>query len=89
MRNAMGYFKDVGLEAEIIALSNGTAATAAVLSGSADVAFSNTMSLIVAHDKGLPARIIVGTDLIARRIPSRPRHPRSSPDASTAPRQMF
>jgi NitT/TauT family transport system substrate-binding protein len=61
--NAMGYFKDAGLDAEVIALSNGAAATAAVLAGSADVAFSNTMSLILAHDKGLPARIIVGTDL--------------------------
>jgi NitT/TauT family transport system substrate-binding protein len=60
---AMGYFKDAGLDAEVIALSNGAAATAAVLSGSADVAFSNTMSLIVAHDKGLPVRIVVGTDL--------------------------
>jgi len=61
--NAMGYFRDAGLDAEVVALSNGAAATAAVLSGAADIAFSNTMSLIVAHDKGLPARIIIGTDL--------------------------
>lgn len=61
--NALGYFKDAGLAAEVVTLSNGAAATAAVLSSAADIAFSNTMSLVVAHDKGLPARIVIGTDL--------------------------
>jgi len=59
----MGYFKDDGIDAQIISLTNGPAAIAAVLSSSADVGFASTLSLVIAYDKGLPVTAVVGTDL--------------------------
>jgi NitT/TauT family transport system substrate-binding protein len=59
----MGYFKDAGIDAQIIALNNGPAGVAAVLSGSADIGFTSTLSLVVAYDKGLPVTAVIGTDL--------------------------
>jgi len=59
----LGYFKDAGVDAQIIALNNGPAGIAAVLSGSADISFTSSLSLVVAYDKGLPVTAVVGTDL--------------------------
>jgi NitT/TauT family transport system substrate-binding protein len=59
----LGYFRDAGIDAQIIALNNGPAGIAAVLSGSADIGFTSTLSLVVAYDKGLPVTAVVGTDL--------------------------
>jgi NitT/TauT family transport system substrate-binding protein len=61
--NELGYFKSEGIDAQITSLQNGSAITAAVVSGAMDAGFSNTLSLIVAHDKGLPVSILVGTDV--------------------------
>jgi NitT/TauT family transport system substrate-binding protein len=68
--NDLGYFKDAGIDAEITSLANGNAATAAVVSGAADIAFSNTFSLAIAHDKGLPVDILTGSDLHRSTNPS-------------------
>jgi NitT/TauT family transport system substrate-binding protein len=59
----LGYFRDAGIDAEIISLNNGPAGIAAVLSGSADIGFTSSLSLVVAYDKGLPVTAVVGTDL--------------------------
>jgi NitT/TauT family transport system substrate-binding protein len=59
----LGYFKSVGVDAQITSLQNGSAITAAVVSGAMDVGFSNTLSLIIAHDKGLPVTVLLGTDV--------------------------
>ena len=59
----LGYFKDAGIDAEVTQLTNGGAAASAIVSGAADIAFSNALSVIVAHAKGLPVRIVVGADL--------------------------
>jgi NitT/TauT family transport system substrate-binding protein len=61
--NDLGYFKSEGIDAQITSLQNGSAITAAVVSGAMDTGFSNTFSLIVAHDKGLPVSILSGTDV--------------------------
>ena len=61
--NDLGYFKSAGIDAQISSLQNGSAITAAVVSGAMDVGFSNTLSLIVAHDKGLPVTALLGTDV--------------------------
>jgi NitT/TauT family transport system substrate-binding protein len=61
--NDLGYFKAAGIDAQITSLQNGSAITAAVISGAMDIGFSNTLSLIVAHDKGLPVSVLVGTDV--------------------------
>jgi NitT/TauT family transport system substrate-binding protein len=66
----LGYFKDAGIDAEITSLANGNAATAAVISGAADIGFSNTFSLAIAHDKGLPVNILTGSDLHRSTNPS-------------------
>jgi len=59
----LGYFKDAGIDAQIIALNAGPAGIAAVLSGSAEIGFTSSLSLVVAYDKGLPVTAVVGTDL--------------------------
>jgi NitT/TauT family transport system substrate-binding protein len=59
----LGYFKDAGIDAQIISLNNGPAGIAAVLSGSADIGFASSLSVVVAYDKGLPVTIVTGTDL--------------------------
>jgi ABC-type nitrate/sulfonate/bicarbonate transport system substrate-binding protein len=59
----LGYFKDAGIDAQIISLSNGPAGIAAVLSGSADIGFASSLSVVVAYDKGLPVTVVSGTDL--------------------------
>jgi len=66
----LGYFKDAGIDAEITSLANGNAATAAVVAGAADIGFSNTFSLSIAHDKGLPVNILTGSDLHRTANPS-------------------
>ena len=59
----LGYFKDAGIDAQIISLSNGPAGIAAVLSGSADIGFTSSLSLVIAYDKGLPVTLVLGTDI--------------------------
>jgi NitT/TauT family transport system substrate-binding protein len=59
----LGYFKDAGIDAQIFSLTNGPAGIAAVLSGSADIGFTSSLSLVVAYDKGLPVTAVAGTDL--------------------------
>ena len=65
----LGYFKDAGIDPEITSLPNGAAGTAAVISGSEDVGFSNTLSLISAHDKGLPISILAALDVFNAQHP--------------------
>lgn len=66
----LGYFKDAGIDAVISPIANGNAATAAVVAGAADIGFSNTFSLAIAHDKGLPVNILTGSDLHRTANPS-------------------
>jgi len=49
----MGYFRREGLDADVTLLRSGEAAAAAVIGGSADVGVANTLSLAIAHAKGL------------------------------------
>jgi len=52
-----GFFKRAGLDAQFLSIANGAAITAAVLGGSADIGYSNVISLATAHAKGLPITI--------------------------------
>jgi NitT/TauT family transport system substrate-binding protein len=61
--NDLGYFKAAQIDATITPLQNGDAILAAVASGGIDLGFSNALSLIVAHDKGLPLKILFGTEI--------------------------
>ena len=58
-----GFFKKNGLEATFVGLTNGGAISAAVLSGSADVGYSNVISLALAHGRGLPVTILAPANL--------------------------
>jgi NitT/TauT family transport system substrate-binding protein len=53
-----GDFKKYGLDAKIDFVRNGEAAAAAVIGGSADIGVANSMSLAIAHEKGVDLKYI-------------------------------
>jgi NitT/TauT family transport system substrate-binding protein len=65
-----GYFKKSGLNATFLGISNGAAITAAVLGGSADVGYSNVISLGLAHARGLPITILFPANLHVHEAPT-------------------
>jgi len=54
----LGYFARAGVNADIIDLANGGAIASAVAGGSADIGMTNVVSLALAHQRGLPFRVI-------------------------------
>ena len=54
----LGYFAKAGIAPEIIDLGNGGAIAAAVAGGSADIGTTNVVSLALAHQRGLPFRVL-------------------------------
>jgi NitT/TauT family transport system substrate-binding protein len=48
-----GFFKQHGLDVEIVTTSNGPATAAAIVSGSLDVGSGNALSIAQAHDRGV------------------------------------
>jgi NitT/TauT family transport system substrate-binding protein len=54
----MGFFQEAGIQPELTVLSSGAALSAAVLSGSLDVATTNMGSIISAHAHNIPLVII-------------------------------
>ena len=59
----LGIFRDAGLDPKITSMKNGDAIIAGVMSGSIDFGFSNNLSLSVAHEKGIPVKILFGTEI--------------------------
>jgi NitT/TauT family transport system substrate-binding protein len=59
-----------GLDGQIQAIQNGAAMTAAVVSGSVDVGFSNILSLAIAHEKGVPIALIAPAGLYITKAPT-------------------
>jgi NitT/TauT family transport system substrate-binding protein len=59
----LGMFKKVGLDVTISDITNGGAISSAVASGALDIGYSNAVSTIIAHDKGLPFMIIGGANM--------------------------
>jgi NitT/TauT family transport system substrate-binding protein len=66
----MGFFAKQGLTVEIVPVNNGAAAAAAVLTGSLDFAYSNIMSLAIAHDKGIPFSIVALANIYSADAPA-------------------
>jgi NitT/TauT family transport system substrate-binding protein len=66
----MGFFSKQGLSVEIVPVSNGAAAASAVLTGSLDFAYSNIMSLAIAHDKGIPFTIVALANIYSADAPA-------------------
>jgi NitT/TauT family transport system substrate-binding protein len=58
----LGFFKNNGLDVQISGLTNGSAVTAAVVGGAADIGQSNVVSLAQAHERGIPVVIIAGAN---------------------------
>jgi NitT/TauT family transport system substrate-binding protein len=65
-----GYFKQGGLAATFLALANGPAIASAVLGGSADVGYSNVVSLAIAHGRGFPVTILFPANLHVHAAPT-------------------
>jgi NitT/TauT family transport system substrate-binding protein len=65
-----GYFKKAGIDAKFLALTSGPAIAAAVLGGSADVGYSNVISLAIAHSRGLPVTILFPANLHVHDAPT-------------------
>lgn len=53
-----GIFAKLGIEADLLQLPNGPAIASAVAGGAIEIGYSNGASLSVAHEKGLPFKII-------------------------------
>ncbi len=53
-----GFFTDRGLELELVTGQGGAALVPAVVSDQQDFAFSNTLSLMVAQEAGLPLQVV-------------------------------
>ncbi|MBY3555322.1 ABC transporter substrate-binding protein [Modestobacter lapidis] len=53
-----GFFSDRGLELELVSGQGGAALVPAVVSGQMDFAFSNTLSLLVGQEAGLPIQVV-------------------------------
>ena len=56
--NRAGLFHKYGVAVEVATIGNGTAAAAALIGGSADIAFTNITAVLVAHSRGLPIQIL-------------------------------
>ncbi len=66
----LGYFAKAGYDVAITPIVNGAAVSSAVLAGAIDVGFSNPVSLIIAHDRGLPVDIIAGAGVHDAKAPT-------------------
>lgn len=66
----LGYFKDVGLDVQVLPITNGGAISAAVASGSIDIGYSNVITVAVAHEHGIPFEIIAPANLHVASAPT-------------------
>lgn len=62
----LGYFEDVGINAEVQVIQAGSAIVAAILSNVIDIGWSNPISVAAAHLRGLPIVAIAAGGVYAR-----------------------
>lgn len=65
-----GLFQKAGLNVEITPVINGSAIGAAIVSGALDIGYSNPLSVVIAHDKGLPFTVIAAANLYKADAPT-------------------
>jgi NitT/TauT family transport system substrate-binding protein len=65
-----GLFARAGLNVEVEPVKNGAAAAAAILAGSLDVAYSNVLTLAIAHVHGLPLTALAVANLYSAKDPA-------------------
>ena len=66
----LGFFKKNGIVASFAPFANGGAISAAVISGAADIGYSNVISLATAHARGLPVTILAAANLHLHEAPT-------------------
>jgi NitT/TauT family transport system substrate-binding protein len=54
----LGYFKEAGLDVDLVSMVNGGVIAPAVSSGSIDIGSSNIVSLATAHERGIPFVVV-------------------------------
>lgn len=59
----LGFFKKAGYDVEFLPITSGAAISAAVAGGSADIGFSNIVSLAIAHERGVPFTLLAPANL--------------------------
>jgi NitT/TauT family transport system substrate-binding protein len=59
----LGYFAAEGISTEITPIPSGPAIAAAVASGAVNIGYSNVLTLAIAHQRGIPFRIIAPANL--------------------------
>ena len=64
-----GFFKKYGLDATVMAGTGGGAAVAAVVGGSAEIGFSNLISVAAAIERGIPVTIIAPATVFNSKAP--------------------
>jgi NitT/TauT family transport system substrate-binding protein len=67
---ALGMFKQAGLDVQIQQIDNGAAIAAAVAGGAADIGQSNVVSLASAHEKKLPFSVIAPAGTYSSNVPT-------------------
>ena len=65
-----GFFKKNGLDVSIDRIPNGSAITAAVVSGTLDIGFSNVISLVIAIKHGIPITLIAPASTYDDAVPT-------------------
>lgn len=65
-----GAFERAGLSCKILRLTNGASIAAAVVSGSANIGFSNVISLASAHLRGIPVTVLAPANLHVQGSPT-------------------
>jgi len=65
-----GFFKKYGLDATITDTEGGGAAIAAVVGGSAEIGFSNLISVVAAIERGIPITIIAPASVFSSKSPN-------------------
>ncbi len=66
--DAMGFFKQAGINVEITKLNSGAAIAAAVAGGAVDIGQSSLISVATAHERGVPVVVIAGCNMFDARL---------------------
>jgi NitT/TauT family transport system substrate-binding protein len=65
-----GLLQTVGIAVEPVLIGTGTAAAAALIGGSADIAFTNIAAILLAHGRGVPVQMLAPSVLYSSEHPT-------------------
>jgi len=66
----LGYFKEAGLDVDLVSMVNGGVIAPAVSSGTVDIGSSNIVSLATAHERGIPFVVVAPAGLYTSKTTS-------------------